>query len=509
LANKFRIFCATALIGGLACGHDTPTAPPILTITSSQSIADTIGTLIGDPIVAIVTQNGAPAVGVDVVVRCDTPPDASGSMVLFARTPGDTISNSLTLRTDATGRVQLYVLLGDRPGDYNVRMTVPQLGLLGSVTVTVRVGRAMRIAFAVPDTAATVSASYALGARALDRAGNVAAEAVAVATSNPTVAAYSSQNGIVTAVATGRTYLSATVNGVHDSAWISVVPPGRLLAFRHRIGSGEQTGFYMFNTDGSRFRIFSTTNYAYNNRSPYFLPVGDRVVYHDVPPGQTSDQMSIWVSDTSGSVQLLRGGGTSDHFMYPQPSRDGSWIYFMAITGYQVSEVWRMKPDGTEGALVGPAGTFGTVFGVISPSPNGDRLAIGTSRQSSTAGVNLDILDLASGTINTIRESALRPRWSPVADESAYIAGGAIFVVRPDGTDVLGPIRPTQLAFDQFDGNDGQLDWSRDGQWLVSCATGEFLGARYVALVSRATGQVIQLPFTRRLNLCGATWRPT
>lgn len=68
---------------------------------------------------------------------------------------------------------------------------------------------------------------------------------------------------------------------------------------------------------------------------------------------------------------------------------------------------------------------------------------------------------------------------------------------------------PNQLPFDQFDGNDGQLDWSPDGQWLVACATGASSGARYVALVSRVTAQVIPLPFTRRLNLCGTTWRPT
>ena len=264
---RFRRLCATAVIGVLACGHETPTRPvvPGIAIVSSRSIGDTIGTVISDPIVATVTENGVPVGGVDVEVRCDMPADCTDRGVFFQQTPGPFVSDSLTLLTDPTGHVQFYVWLGDHPGTYHVRIAVPQLGLVDGVTVTVRAGRAARIAFGAPDTAATVGASYSLGVRVLDRLGDVTAEAVAVATSNPAVATFGNTDSLVRAVAIGRTYLTATVNGVRDSAWISVVPPGRLLAFRG--GAGDQTGFYMFNTDGSVFRVFTTTNYAYNNRS--------------------------------------------------------------------------------------------------------------------------------------------------------------------------------------------------------------------------------------------------
>ena len=80
-------------------------------------------------------------------------------------------------------------------------------------------------------------------------------------------------------------------------------------------------------------------------------------------------------------------------------------------------------------------------------------------------------------------------------------------ITRPDGTDVSPPFT-VDPAY-AFDGRDGQLDWSPDGKWLVACAGEEAASQKYLALVSRATGEVLPLPFTARDNLCGATWRPT
>ena len=82
-------------------------------------------------------------------------------------------------------------------------------------------------------------------------------------------------------------------------------------------------------------------------------------------------------------------------------------------------------------------------------------------------------------------------------------------VIRPNGTGAtpLGPDRSGSSA-NAYDAEDGQLDWSPDGQWLVACVTGQFSGERSLIVLNRKSGEVLPLAFTARHNLCDAAWRP-
>lgn len=511
--RRVQPWCLALLLAGTACGGDGPTdaarEKAKLTLFSAQALEDTVDALVAPIEVGLTGYRGTALGSVDIVLSTDIEPSGSEEpAVRLARsTPVINHRPQLTMRTEADGRIRTFVRLGGTPGSYTVRISVPAYELSTQVAVTIHPGRPVRIAFtSAADTAVQVGASYQVTAVALDRRDHPTAfDPLTLVSRRPDVAALGT-GMTIRAVATGRTYVVATAGAQRDSAGVSVVPPGRILAFRRLWGSGDSTGFFIFDTDGTGGRRLESRSWPYNNRSSYFSSPGDRVVFHHGILVGTSFEYFLHVADTIGNTARVIGptGGS-----LPQPTRDGSWIYFTAQTGYAETELWRVRPDGSQAALVGPPGVLGTDYGASSPSPLGDRLAVATRRQYLGQETSLDVLDIGTGIMKTIRPSAARPRWSPVADEIAYFGPDGIEIVRPDGSEVLGPITPGQHPFDAFDASDGQLDWSPDGQWLIACANAEYSGERYLALIARSDGEVIPLPFSRRRNLCQATWRPS
>jgi hypothetical protein len=185
----------------------------------------------------------------------------------------------------------------------------------------------------------------------------------------------------------------------------------------------------------------------------------------------------------------------------PQPSHDGAWVYFTAVTGYLQEEVWRVSSTGTMRTRISAMSTIGKQWASPSTSPDGSELAVMVASQS---GGGLGVLNLATGQSQVIAPNAHGvPRWSPVADEIVYFGDRGLTIVRSDGSPVLGPIDPpVGLSWD------GQIDWSGDGKWLIGCNTGVFSGSRHLVVINGLTGEVLPLAFTARDNLCDATWQP-
>jgi Holliday junction resolvase RusA-like endonuclease len=222
--------------------------------------------------------------------------------------------------------------MGSTAGTYKVQLSVPQLGVSDTISVTVRPGAPFRILFASLDTAVYTAVSYTLGARAVDFWGNAAAEPVSVVSSKSTVGQYNAQDGSVHALATGRAYLIATVGALRDSSGISVVPPGRLVSF---VDGGPPAGFYIFNTDGTQYRGFVSSNTSSLPRAQYFLPSGDGLVYYDIPLGLTSDSVSLFLADTLGNAHRLVGRWQTRRL----PSR--SITAAMTLTGFIAQTILR------------------------------------------------------------------------------------------------------------------------------------------------------------------------
>jgi Tol biopolymer transport system component len=318
-------------------------------------------------------------------------------------------------------------------------------------------------------------------------------------------------DGTVRTLATGRAFLRVSAGVLRDSAGVSVVPPGRLLAIGSSgLAPGAHGRMYLFDTDGAGYRAVNSAGWAPDGGEPYFMPDG-RVVHHDVANAGSSDIATIRLADTTGGGGVLVAPDAAiGRALYPQPTRDGAWIYFTALQGAfgsaQFTELWRVRPDGTGLARVRAAGPMWTQYGAASPSPTGDRLAVLRSHQDGSGGTTLELLDLGTGDMRTIFTGLAHPRWSPVADEVAAYARG-VSVIRTDGSVAAVTPQSGERGYELFDFSNGHLDWSPDGQWIVACI-GSGSSSHALALVSRATGEVLPLAFTRRDGLCHATWRP-
>jgi len=242
---------------------------------------------------------------------------------------------------------------------------------------------------------------------------------------------------------------------------------------------------------------------GFNNFSPRWIPQQNMLVFHASTASYKGD-VGMFTMDASSQPQVLYAPTAQASGMYPQPSRDGTWIYYTQQVGWQSSEVWRMRPDGSARARVGQQAGYYDDYSQPSPSPDGRSLAYTQNDGGTGSGVvRLNRLDLTTGTSSFLGAFGTHPRWSPVANEIAYLTGSAVRIVQADGTGDRVLATGQQYGFEE---RDGQLDWSPDGNWLVACVPYVHSDGRRLVLIERATGEVMPLPFSFEDNLCEATW---
>jgi hypothetical protein len=472
-----------------------------------------VGAVLDDPVIVTVADSmGYPLPGARVEISSAPrirPIEGFVPPIGYSDSPtGMRTSNTRVLSTDSVGQIRLWLQLGRVAADAYLYARAVDGVVTGrdSLAVSIRPGAPVRVHLSPTDTAVYADRTYTLDAYATDRFGNVTPDAPTLSAARTDVLRIEGRS--VRTVGTGRAYVVARAGEARDSAAVSVVPRGTLLAYQRSRHSGDVSVFYLFELDGSNYRRIGDELRGFNNRSQYFLPGGERVVFHGVPPGASSLRMTLYSMDLNGGVRTIFAPSTAvEQAHFPQPTRDGAWVYFVAVRGYQRTEIWRARPDGTEAGAVGLDSQYEPVFWTPSPSPDGQRLAV-TANALEGRGEALAVYDLADQSVTVIAEGALRPRWSPVGDEIAYMGGGALWVVGADGAPLLGPIAPGLYAYSGLDQGDGQVDWSPDGQWLVACTMTDTSGERHLLLVRRSNGEVLPLPHTRSRNLCGATWRP-
>lgn len=512
LALLLVSFAGAALT--LACGD--PAGPRVGPLSPGLHVegslpADTIQALVPAPLlITLADVRGFPIANAELSIYSvpKHPSGESWAPVLLLAT-----SDSVPLRyllphalTDSAGQVRLWVQYGTLAGDAQLVVSYADtssmsVGTRDSLPVTILPGAPARFRFIPADSTAYAGRIYPLESEVLDRCDNLTAVVPTLSSSRQEVVQIDDQGGVKT-IATGRAYVIATAGQARDSAAISVVPHGTVLAYQpFQSSGGAPRIFYAFDMDGSNYRPVGGSSPGFNHRSQYYFPGGDRVVLNSAS--------ALYTMDPDGSFQtLLEPAGNVHVAQFPQPSRDGEWVYFTAITGYEATAIWRVRSDGTGAAEVGLASQYQPLYSQPSPSPEGERIAVAVTTYGSAEG-SLGVLNLSTNALQLIPGFAERPRWSPDADEIAYFGTGGIRIVGTDGTLLLGPVTPGQIPYDRFDGTDGQVDWSPDGKWLVACATGRYSGYRYLVLIRRADGEVLPLEHTKSRNLCGATWHPS
>jgi len=416
-----------------------------------------------------------------VLVRDTTGTKAAGQVVRFVAVPtgGGLALSSVASpvfgafvaeTTNAQGQASVLVRLGPAAGAAHVAVSVPAFGYADSVAFTVLPGHAHAITALPADTTIAVGGSYQIVAAVVDRYGNARSDRVTfVAVDTMTTV---STGGLVTGRAVGNSRIAATLAGVTpDTVTAGVVPAATIAAT-------TAGGIEIVNLDGSGYQTITVPTADYNGRFPSWL-TSTSIAAMD---GQYYARL-LRIT-TAGAVQYLIPSDTTVVFeVWPQAARDGSWIFFGALVpGYSTSgvSVWRIKPNGDSLTRVSPPNADGFSDTYPSPSPDGTRVAVASTR---SGDFQLAVINVATNQLTSLGIAGIAPRWAPAGDSIAYLGGPSqnqIWLVNADGTGA----RPVSQASRSYAPG---MDWSPDRRWIIA------RGVASLELIEVATGRTIPL----------------
>jgi Tol biopolymer transport system component len=487
-----RIALCAALVS--ACSSDstaplqkTSTAP--LAIIAGAGQSDTIGANLTQALIVSVAKP-TPDTALPIVTFTavnDSGPAGLSPGVLLSGLDDPTRYSMVTERVDSQYRAVVVVTLGANAGVAKVIVHVVNGTATDTVSYTVKPGAPVRLGVAPRDTAVYVGGTDVVHASVLDRGGNPRSDAVSFGTPSGSVTA-SGTAGTFAGGTVGRAAIPVSGSGLSDTAFISVVPAGRLAAT-------DGNHIFEFNVDGSSSRTIATIDAASLNWSPDASLITFIEGYH------------VDVTDTLGNYRVAANIPASVNGQYlgtPQFSGDGSWIYYTMVQWEWVPYIWRVHPNDTTSAVA--VTTEGPQY--PSPSPDGTQLAVIGGGDN-----NLDVITLSNNTeTNTGAGSAVIPQWAPSGTSIAYTS--------PAGASGASPIPGTTQVgagtVNVVDARGGQprvisaagalynpgVTWSPDLQWLV--AQNAVTGC--LDLLNVSSGLTLPLAFTKGLGF--PAWRP-
>lgn len=474
-----------------ACGDGTgPGNRPGIHLRTRLPDADTVLAPLPALELRVVDAHGKPAAGVAVELHAGAEfshcapfcPPAPTILLVDAQGRMQAV---VTVPTDAEGIARARATLGTVAGPATLRVRVPSLGYEDTLRVTVRPGAPVGLALSPADTAVQVGRSYAVAAADLDRYGNRTPRAsVGLSTVSPHVSLQGSQ---VTGTSFGRVQVTGTAGGRTATARVSVVPAGTVAATRVTVPGSTST--VLMGLDGSGATVLASAPAA---TVEGWSPDGTRLLMVYDVLDQPARIFGYHVSGgTTETLLDLRHHPRVHDAGSPRYSPDGRWIWFSGYeSAFGNSLLWRMRPDGSELALVTPGGPW---INAQDPdlSPDGTRLVYSGQRGEEDALRAVMVMDVASGThTRLVNDWTARPRWSPTGEWIAFGANGRPYLVRPDGT-----------GYRALTAAGGIVEWSPDGRYLL-VQGGDW------SVVDVATGEAVPIPASVIPGLVRAVWRP-
>ncbi len=474
-ARLVMIALPLAIVVGSCSSSTSPRGGSSIQILAGGGQQDSIGSTLPQALVIhVALPNGGTNAG-QVVQFSTIQPSAPGGAIAYVSLLTSP-SQSLTVAdsTDRTGMASVQIIFGTLAGVAKVQIAVPALKYIDTASFTVLPGHADTIAITPSDTLLPVGKQVTLHAASADRAGNP--RPGDVVTYKVRYGGVSLSGNVVTTTAPGLASVVGATGGATDSALISVVPSGTLVA------TSDTGGVIMFNLDGSGFQAVTRVGAT----DVKWAPSGTSVVF--ICP-QPFNVLPVCTSDLHGNVDTL-DLSSSPADAWPFYSRDGTWIYYSHIGEGGILE--RVHPDGSMAdslhSLV-PGDDYWP-----SPSPDGTMLAY-----VDLVSGNLRLLTIATGAVVDMGIIAHSPAWSPNSNQIAYLASdggtGSLAVINSDGSGqrALGSAG-SQYYFD--------IDWSPDGQWIV----GRELATAKIDVINVATNRVMPLAFTGFVG--SPAWQP-
>jgi Bacterial Ig-like domain (group 2)/WD40-like Beta Propeller Repeat len=453
------VIVAGLCVGGCGDGGAGPGLAR-MRIVSGSGQTDTTGVVLERPLVVEVHgPGGDPAEGV--TVRFGPALCLPGCALPFSTDLGRAAAE-FEVETDARGQASAGIFLGFPAGEAALPIQVSSLELTDTARFHIEPGNPVGLTFQVPDTAVYPGASYKLEAALVDQWLSPRPEPVSYVSETPAIATVSA-TGTMKAERIGRASVRAMAGGFTEVAHVSVVPEGTVAL----ADFAAPSQVYVVNLDGSGRRFLAETGVLYGGASTWD-PDGQTIVYHH--SSSLGTHLRRIPSAGGADAPLLSGSLPFGEAAFPEFSADGVWIYFHGYTFSSVGgEIWRVHPDGTALERVGPPGGAESADVFPTPSPDGSRVAFFSSRGHPEM-TTLRVLTLADSSETELALDGTQPRWSPLGNWIALlrydpgVARGAVWVVRPDGTEGH-RVSPADVAF-----NDFGVSWSPDGRWLIAIA---------------------------------------
>lgn len=479
-----RIAAPLALVlAYTACGGDGPTQPG----SQFTGVRATLGANATDTVLALQPQalivevrgtDGRAAKGV--TVRFEAQPSADttrrneAAINVCQLTSSTCTSPFVSDTTDDQGHAKAMVRMGTVAGKAVIRLLVPELGMVDSVTFTVTPGAAARVRALTADTALDIGATAALRGRVTDRFNNTRADVPTMSLGTGTAATLDAATGTVTGKDMGTQWLYARFGSFVDSTIVRVVPAGRLVVWSSLLRQVR-----LVNTNGSAVVTLASNVSSDNGAFPRFDAARQRVTLHAGTASYGGPSTNIVVADT-GPIARRDIAGTTTGFTAIISTRqlaDGTLLVVGQQSGTAFS-LWRVGTDGSVALAAGLPAIQGT-YGGADIARDGSKVVYYTS---GVTGSSLRLLDVGSGTTTDLPVMGSSPRLSPSADRVAYLRSsysydGAPAVVNVDGTNAT-PVNSLNMS--------PGLSWSSDGAYLLGRAS-DYSGLRLIRMSDGAT----------------------
>lgn len=416
----------------------------------------------------ILGQDGNPAAA-DVAVWLN---DSASDLGLGLAAAGGPLDDSLVVTTDAQGFGSVAVRFGRLAGRAVVHVSANTVGLRDSISFSL--GGIVDSLDVAPVTPVHQGDTVRVNWRAFDQSGNrVFANPGIVLTASAVATVLN--DSLVLADTTGATYVRYTVGPVADSAYLAVVPSGSL-------GALASNGVW---TISELRRLAQTTTFLVPAvfENPRYSPSGDTLAYGDALhvrlrlPGGTTVQV----------VPAALGFAFDRH---PAWSADGQWLYFTAGYGDGRTEIWRIHPDGTAAARMGPVAAAGERDSLPAIHPGDSLLAFTTNRALDGGQPTLRIMNLNNGSTVFAGPWGFHARFSPDGSRLAFVTRSQLAIAAADGSNLQIILSPSHIYFG------GQVSWSPDSRWVAAAHGGTALHPLQLHLVDVNAATAIRLPWS-------------